>query len=579
MNSKLALTAAAIAALLATAPAAIAAPTTEDRTIVGDVQAAYSELRRGDGWQRVVRQDLATASATRATGRTSLTYFGQLTDFQLSDEESPARVEFFDITGSPTTAAHRPQEALVAQMTDQAIRAVNLFDNSKITGAALEYNLITGDQADNMQRNEAEAVIKLLEGGEVITNSGVEDPCNLRPGEAAKYTGVQDHDDYYESGDHYDPENPIGRYSAWPVYQNVMDRAQLPFTAQGSEVPTYVTFGNHDNLQQGNQWSNASFEAIATGCAKVFAPTPLNQQANPINGIGTSPQNVFNVPPDPGRQMVDKAQYKALHDDAASNDHGFGYVDPAENAASDGAASYYTWEPKPGLQLISIDTVSEGGTTGDSASGNLDAAQWAWLQGVLDANESEPAATRDLVILFGHHPERSLTAQTPDEFAPPCTGVNDAHGHDANPGCDMDPRSSTPLRHGDDLVAELLEHPHVIAYVAGHTHEHKILPFERADGSGGFWEIETSAIVDWPHQARLIEVTDNGDDTLSIFGTLIDHLGPATAPAPGNASGFTEQQLASLGRTFGFNDEQAGGGTGEGTPEDRNTELLLPDPR
>jgi hypothetical protein len=72
---------------------------------------------------------------------------------------------------------------------------------------------------------------------------------------------------------------------------------------------------------------------------------------------------------------------------------------------------------------------------------------------------------------------------------------------------------------------------------------------------------------------------DNKDGTLSIFGTILDHAAAAAAPAPGNASGFTNEQLASIGRVFAFNDPQAGSGSGEGTIEDRNVELLVRDPR
>lgn len=120
----------------------------------------------------------------------------------------------------------------------------------------------------------------------------------------------------------------------------------------------------------------------------------------------------------------------------------------------------------------------------------------------------------------------------------------------------------------------------MIAYVSGHTHEHNIDAFARPDGSGGFWGIETSAIVDWPVQARVIEVMENGDGTLSIFGTIIDHEGPITAPAPdSDASAFDPADLASVGRTLAYNDPQAGAGTGEGDAADRNVELLLDDPR
>jgi metallophosphoesterase (TIGR03767 family) len=580
VHRKLAIAAAAVAALLATTAGAGAAPTTEDETITGDAAAAYSDLSAGPGQARLVREDVAAAVSGRDTRRTSLAYFGQLTDFQLSDEESPARVEFLDVTGSPTNAAQRPQEALLAFMVDQGIRALNRFTTSPVSSAAMDFDLVTGDQADSMQRNEVRWVVELLEGGPVHPNSGVERPCSGRPGEAAKYTGVQDYDDYYESGDHYDPDDPRGRYGAWPAYPGLMDRAQQPFHAAGTAVPSYVTFGNHDGLVQGNAWATAGYEAIATGCAKVFAPVPLNQQVDLLNGTTSSPENVFRVPPDRDRQYVDRAQYRALHDDAASNGHGFGYVSVAEDAASRGSASYYTFEPKPGLQLVAIDTVSNGGTVGDSAEGNVDDPQWRWLDAVLDANEAEPVSTRDLVVVYAHHPVRSLVSRTPDEMAPPCGFVSNQYGHDPNPGCDKDPRVSIPVHQGADLVTELLDHPQVISYVAGHTHDNKLTPFARTTGpAGGFWEITTSALADWPIQSRLIEVMDNHDGTLSIFGTLVDHLGPVTAPAPGPAGALDKKDLASLGRTFAFNDEQAGGGTGEGTPSDRNAELLLPDPR
>ena len=66
--------------------------------------------------------------------------------------------------------------------------------------------------------------------------------------------------------------------------------------------------------------------------------------------------------------------------------------------------------------------------------------------------------------------------------------------------------------------------PARVAYVAGHTHEHRITAVQaRRRPAGGFWGIETSSEIDWPIQSRLLEIMDNRDGTLSIFGTLIDH--------------------------------------------------------
>ena len=138
----------------------------------------------------------------------------------------------------------------------------------------------------------------------------------------------------------------------------------------------------------------------------------------------------------------------------------------------------------------------------------------------------------------------------------------------------------------DDVTALMLKYPHAVAWVAGHSHENKIVPYKGTDG-GGFWSIRSSALVDWPKQNRLLQVFDNHDGNLSIFGTLIDHAAPVPAPAAGtDGDTMTAAQLASTGRTIGYNDNQNGGEScgsidpcGAGTPEDRNVELLVKDPR
>ncbi|MEJ7717337.1 MAG: hypothetical protein WKF31_04980 [Thermoleophilaceae bacterium] len=80
----------------------------------------------------------------------------------------------------------------------------------------------------------------------------------------------------------------------------------------------------------------------------------------------------------------------------------------------------------------------------------------------------------------------------------------------------------------------LLRHPSAVAFVNGHEHNNRIEPFERRPGTGraagGFWEINTASHIDWPQQSRLIDLFDNRDGNLSIFGTIVDH---AAAPNPG----------------------------------------------
>ncbi len=538
--------------VLALAAPAGAATTTRDKRIVpqkaSEPGGDFVYLKDAPGEGVMVREDLAKAARGRERTRKSLAYFAQLSDFQLADEESPIRVEALDETSTTFAAAFRPQEALMPFLIDAAIQRVNEHKD-------LDFAILTGDNADNSQRNETEWVRTLLDGGRLNPNSGSAEAAascmGVDPAEAARYTGVQDYDDYFAVDDFYDPDQPAGLFAQWPSYPGLMDRAQQPFDATGLRVSSYLVPGNHDALVQGNQAANAAFAATAVGCVKPMG-----------SGRSGGVQPIM-VPPDPARAPVTKAEYREL-----MSDHGLGLVDADELEASGGAASYYSFSPKKGVRLIGLDTVATGGLVGPSAEGNLDDPEFKWLGRKLDA----AAKADELVIVYSHHGPTSLTADLPDELAGDCAVPT------YGPGCDADPRNSEPIHLEDDVVDLLASEPHVIAWVAGHSHVNDVA-FRKADGGkSGFWVIRTSAEADWPHQDRLIELMDNQDGTLSLIGTLIDNLAPAAAPAAGDASAFTELQLASLARTFGYNDPQAGLAAG-GDAKDRNVELLVADPR
>jgi metallophosphoesterase (TIGR03767 family) len=587
---------------------------TLEQRIVPAAPGSYRFLQLGEGEPYTVREDLAAPSAERAKARTSLVYFGQLSDFQLADEESPARVEIIDPLSTPLNlpfgSAWRPWEALNPQIDDAMIRQVNQFTAASPVAdgggkqRAMDFTIVTGDSADSQQLNETEWVRTLLEGGTLNPNSGVDKskyshllcPNLFVPGaaEAARYTGVQDYNDYFEGTfpEFYDPNKPAGPHAAWPKYPGLMDKAQQSFTAAGVDIPSYVAFGNHDALVQGNAAANVAFEQVATGCLKPMGPVPNPENAqallasllNPTNLLGTllsNPQNLIFVPGDPKRRFVSKKQYKDIFKGGSQADgHGFDFIDAAQETASKGAAGYYAWSPTPGMRFISLDTVAEAGTivtpTGNFTSdGNIDDPQYKWLKGQLEA----ATAADELVVLFSHHAPESLTADAPDELAPFCL-LPDGHGHDLNPGCDLDPRSSQPIHLQADMVSLLHQFPNAIAWVAGHSHDNVVNPFPNPSGKGGFWSVRVAAEADWPQQSRLLEVFDNQDGTLSIFGTILDHVGQSTAPAPGtSATGMDLNDLASAGRTMSYNDLQSGAPAGEGQPDDRNVELLIEDPR
>ena len=613
------LPAAAVLTLLALAPASLADPTgrsTLRETVKPGTGTGFVPLVAGKGEPYLVRRGgSAKARARRAARRRSIAFFAQLTDPQIADEMSPARVDFVDPAGGALKSAWRPQEALGLQTFDAVVRNVNANRRSPVRGAKgrrarLGFAITTGDLADNQQRNETAWFRTVLDGGQVDPFSGrAIDASNPCPGAtpdivarlnadvaARRYTGVADYDDWRgvpvdRYAGFYDPDEAAptpGPYAAFPRYPRLLERAQAPFTAEGLDVPWYVSRGNHDGLIQGNAAASTDlFRAIATGCLKVFP----NTQIDPATFVGQSESALFrqfanpafissliaggrSVPPDPERRIVSKADYRALMAEGDRRAHGFAATSRAELRRSNGTASYYATTPRRGLRAISLDTVAEGG----GQNGNLDHPQYRWLK-----RELRKARRRgQLVVVFGHHPLDSLSNATLDEDAGACVPADE-------PGCDTDPRSSAPLhlgRTGKATVRALLAGtPNVIAYVAGHTHLNKVR-FERGRRGRGFWEINTASHIDWPQQSRLIEVMDNRDGTLSIFGTMLDVAAPQAAPPPGDAMGLSLEQLASLGRALSYNDPQREGAEGSGDDvektgarRDRNVELLVRDPR
>jgi metallophosphoesterase (TIGR03767 family) len=606
-----------LAAALAVALAPLVAPgtsasadTTLQRKLAPAGGTGYVPLEAVRGERHVVRRGgSAKARRGRAEDRRSLLMFAQLTDPQIADEMSPARVDFADPAGGEIKSSWRPQEAIGLHVFDSTVRAVNANRRSPVRQgngrrARLALAITTGDLADNQQLNETRWFRDVLNGGQIDPFSGKPiGPGNECAGTpqaetdainadvaARRYTGMQDYDDYPAAPDDrkagfWDPDAaPPGAsaYATFPRYEGLMERAQAPFTAAGLDVPWYISRGNHDGLIQGNAPGSAElFRAIAVGCLKVFPNTAFD----PKRFEGASDDELFaafgdqafiaqllqsarKVAPDPDRRIISKAEYRRLVG------HGFSRTPKAQLTASNGTASYYAFNARRGIRFVSLDTVAEGG----GQSGNLDDPQYRWLRAELNR-----ARKRDqLVVVFGHHTLGTMDNARNDEGAGTCD-------FDGEPGCDADPRRSTPIHRGtkgrNTVRALLAGTPNVIAYVAGHTHANAV-KFNRGRRGRGFWEINTASHIDWPQQSRLIEIMDNGDGTLSLFGTLLDTAAPVAAPPAGPTAAFTPIQMASIARTLSYNDPQREGLEGtEGSAEktgrrrDRNVELLVRDPR
>ena len=125
----------------------------------------------------------------------------------------------------------------------------------------------------------------------------------------------------------------------------------------------------------------------------------------------------------------------------------------------------------------------------------------------------------------------------------------------------------------DALLNLLLRFQNVVLWLNGHIHANRISPRADPTGRHGLWEVTTSSLVDWPCQARLVELFDAGAGLLAIACTMVDHDGAVR----GGAGDLTD--LAGLHRELAGNVPFNGFDSWRpGSPEDRNAILLLPAP-
>ncbi len=176
-------------------------------------------------------------------------------------------------------------------------------------------------------------------------------------------------------------------------------------------------------------------------------------------------------------------------------------------------ASYYVHDVGE-VRYITLDTVCDVG----GADGTIDAAQLHWLEERLDE------AQRRYVVILSHHGYQTL----------------------ANPRGE---------RRAGELLALLGRHPNVVMWLNGHIHANRITP------RGSFWEVTTSSLVDWPCQARLVEIFKTRGGLLAIACTMLDHDGASLAGL--------HRELAGNVPLNGFDSWRPG------TPADRDVTLLL----
>ena len=398
---------------------------------------------------------------------------------------------------------------------------------------------------------------------------------------------------------------------------------------QGNSSEAY--FGPLDTAPE---TSNPAMEAIATGCVKVSnLPVAVARQVQNLVDEGQAGKamalvqqmqeaglgDTEIVPPDPARCHLAKDDPHAGSPPPCDGPgwigqhfvtggtpvgHGFAPSDPDACAAyprSDACRTalsederqrgygrpataiahhdgYYSFSPRTGVRFVVLDTISdECGAAELCSEGSVDNLQFEWLRSQIET----AAGLGEYVLVFSHHTLKTIRQPTVDatEFPIHFGQLVDRR----SPGNPQNPTG------GIETLEQLYcQNPNVLAHVAGHEHASYVDghecdgDFPPTPGPGRFWNISTAAHLDWPQQARTIELVDVGDGTLGLVLTMLDHGGPAYTGGPTDPDGGSGEageqvlRLASFARELAYNDYQADRSV-RGTGADRN--VILQDGR
>ena len=210
-----------------------------------------------------------------------------------------------------------------------------------------------------------------------------------------------------------------------------------------------------------------------------------------------------------------------------------------------------------------LDTITDECGSEFCSEGSVDDTQFQWMREQIAAAEE----LGQYAIFFGHHTLRTIRFPSTDASEQP---LHFGQRFDRrSPGNPQSPGG------GETLEELFCSSPAVLGYVAGHEHANYVERHDCADDqppppscvvpaacrNPHFWQISTAAHIDYPQQARMIELVKLGSN-MSFVLTVLDHNGPANpgGPPPGHEeSGHAPDgvpRLAAIGREIAYNDYQ-----------------------
>ncbi len=420
---------------------------------------------RFDNW--TIREDLATAGDLE--GAVRIMRFVQVSDMQLIDDDAVtlrcSRQEVdqgFGSAGLGLDGCWRPQEEYGDEILHSVVDVLN--EHHKLD--RFDFAIHTGDNIDNALENELIRYIDIIEG----THTTV--------GPLSGYECVADGQSTSVDDDQNDVVNQC---------TSIPEHLVPELRGIADDFVWYSAYGNHDGLIQGN-----------------LAITDKERAA--ANAVG--------------RMFIQETEYVAMHfadldlcaggSEADDFGHGFGLA-PEENRCDDNPDNdgYYAFDHQ-GVRMIVLDTVHDdlaesnentGGNTGSVqtgasglAPGGIDAGQFAWLAGELEAATGP-------VFIFGHHTVTSFWNGYFDENQGTCYESE----------CLDDAATQGGVVGRDQLMGLLAEHPNVITFFGGHTHFNRITTQHPGGEHPGFWNVETSGLLDLPQETRIVELWRTAD--------------------------------------------------------------------
>lgn len=305
--------------------------------------------RQGPGEAHVTRRDLGGSTAAVRT-RASLSYFVQVSDFQLTDDESPTRLA---ATDNPLIGAgNRPQEAYIPRVMSALNRS--LAELERRSARSFDFGVFAGDCADSGQLNELQWFIDIMDGVRgVHTDSGA--------------------DDDPVPGPNNDPKDPFD---------------PSPFPAPWLYVP-----GNHDVMITGLSVPNMTNMATATGTNASGGTRDYSQWYAPVVR-GT-------VVRDPQRRPIERTEIiRQLYTHSSVGEGPVGHGFPPMTDVRFGAN--YVRDLIPGtLRMLAFDTSDPtGGSKGMVLRQTID----NWLRPELERGTREGV----LMMIVSHHPLDSI---------------------------------------------------------------------------------------------------------------------------------------------------------------------------